>query len=203
MIEARALISTSARRFRLTVVILGVLLAVAFITSFLIGRYEISISTVIDIFLSKIAQVEEYWDGKLDVVVLGVRLPRIILAILVGGALSVSGASYQTLFKNPLVSPDILGVSAGAGFGAALAMINEANWVVVQGCLRVRVDRRTRRIRHRQPLRRQVHHRPHTGAASWLSSLFQAMLSIVKTLADTENQLPPSPSGSWGAWAGE
>jgi len=190
MIEARALISTSARRFRLTVVILGVLLAVAFITSFLIGRYEISISTVIDIFLSKIAQVEEYWDGKLDVVVLGVRLPRIILAILVGGALSVSGASYQTLFKNPLVSPDILGVSAGAGFGAALAMINDANWVVVQGSafvfglIAVLVAYGIANLFGGRSITVLI-----LGGIV-VSSLFQAMLSIVKTLADTENQLP-------------
>jgi iron complex transport system permease protein len=61
-----------------------------------------------------------------------VRLPRIVLGILVGGALSVAGAAYQTLFKNPMVSPDILGVSAGAAFGAALAMINNSTWWQIQ-----------------------------------------------------------------------
>src|SRR6056297_1840753 len=52
-----------------------------------------------------------------------IRLPRILLVMGVGAALSISGASYQSIFRNPLVSPDILGVSAGASFGAALAMI--------------------------------------------------------------------------------
>lgn len=48
--------------------------------------------------------------------------------MLIGGALAVSGSSYQTVFKNPMVSSDILGVSAGAGFGAAIAMLNGGNW---------------------------------------------------------------------------
>ena len=51
------------------------------------------------------------------------RLPRIAAALFVGGALSVSGVAYQGMFKNPLISPDILGVSSGAGFGAALAIL--------------------------------------------------------------------------------
>ena len=61
-----------------------------------------------------------------------VRFPRILVAILVGGALGVSGASYQTLFKNPMVSPDLLGVSAGASVGAAIAMLNNQGWISIQ-----------------------------------------------------------------------
>jgi iron complex transport system permease protein len=59
----------------------------------------------------------------LDTIIFNIRIPRILAAILVGAALSTSGAAYQGIFKNPLVSPDILGASAGAGFGAALAII--------------------------------------------------------------------------------
>lgn len=55
-------------------------------------------------------------------VVLEVRLPRVLLTLLVGGALSLSGAALQALFRNPLVSPDVLGLTAGAAFGAALAL---------------------------------------------------------------------------------
>ena len=54
----------------------------------------------------------------MELIIFQVRLPRILAAILVGAALSVAGASFQGLFRNPLVSPDKLGVSAGAGFGA-------------------------------------------------------------------------------------
>lgn len=53
-------------------------------------------------------------------VILNLRLPRILLALLIGAGLSIAGASFQGMFGNPLVSADILGVAAGAGFGAAL-----------------------------------------------------------------------------------
>ena len=181
---------SAAQRFRLTVVVLLAVLLVAFVTSFLIGRYSISVSMVIDILLSKVATVEQYWEETLGVVVLDVRLPRIVLAILVGGALSASGASYQTLFKNPLVSPDILGVSAGAGFGAALAMINNANWVVIQGSaflfglVAVIMAYAIANLFGGKSITVLI-----LGGIV-VSSLFQAMLSIIKTLADTEHQLP-------------
>ena len=55
--------------------------------------------------------------------ILHIRLPRILGAVLVGGALSASGAAYQSMFRNPLVSPEILGVAAAAGFGASLGVL--------------------------------------------------------------------------------
>ena len=58
-----------------------------------------------------------------ETVVMNIRLPRIILAMLIGGGLSIAGAAFQGMFANPLVSPDILGVSAGSGFGAALGIL--------------------------------------------------------------------------------
>jgi iron complex transport system permease protein len=61
--------------------------------------------------------------GPADAVLFSIRLPRVALAVLVGAALSTSGAAYQGLFRNPMVSPDILGVSSGAGVGASLAII--------------------------------------------------------------------------------
>jgi iron complex transport system permease protein len=103
----------------------------------------ISFKTLIDIFASNFIHIEQYWEDTVAMVIEEVRFPRIMLAILIGGALSVSGASYQTLFKNPMVSPDILGVSAGAGFGAALAMINGANWVAYRVQLLYSVWRRS------------------------------------------------------------
>jgi len=181
---------TASARFRMTVAVLLALLVVLFVTSFLIGRYDISVRTVVDIFLAEVFDIGQYWEDTLGVVVLGVRAPRIILAILVGGALAVAGASYQTLFKNPLVSPDILGVSAGAGFGAALAMINEANWAVIQasafvfGLIAVVIAYGIANLFGGRSITVLI-----LGGIV-VSSLFQAMLSIVKTLADTENQLP-------------
>jgi len=60
--------------------------------------------------------------GTIDTVLFGIRLPRMAAAITVGGCLAAAGACYQAIFRNPLVSPDILGVSAGAGMGAVLGI---------------------------------------------------------------------------------
>ena len=68
----------------------------------------------------------------LDNIILQIRLPRVLLAILIGASLAVSGAAFQAMFVNPLVSPGILGVLAGASFGAALGMLLSEQWYVVQ-----------------------------------------------------------------------
>ncbi|HIT90213.1 MAG TPA: iron ABC transporter permease [Candidatus Merdenecus merdavium] len=169
---------------------LFILTITVFFLSFMIGRYPIAPKTVVDIILSKIVPIKPYWDSTVEMVVLQVRLPRILLAIMVGGALSISGASYQTLFKNPMVSPDILGVSAGAGFGAALAMLRDGNWIEIQssalvfGLLAVALTYLLGSVYGKQELTVLVL----SGVV--VSSLFQALLSVVKTLADTDNQLP-------------
>ncbi|HPW40973.1 MAG TPA: iron ABC transporter permease [Bacillota bacterium] len=166
-------------------------LIAAFFISFLIGRYPIAIRTVEGIILSRFFSITAYWEGTLEKVVLHVRLPRILLAILVGGSLSMAGASYQTLFKNPMVSPDILGVSAGAGFGAALAMLQNGSWAGIQffaltfGLLAVGLAYLIASLSGgRQNLTVLI------LAGIVTSSLFQSLLSVVKTLADTDNQLP-------------
>ena len=111
-------------RFWLVMLVLLLCLVGLFFLSFLIGTYPIGPAAVWDIIRSRFMAVAVYWEDVMAQIVLQVRLPRILLGILVGGALSISGASYQTLFKNPMVSPDLLGVSAGAGFGAALAVLS-------------------------------------------------------------------------------
>src|SRR5262249_29450949 len=88
---------------------------------------------VIRILASHLWNLPCTWTPATETVVLEIRLPRILGALLVGGALASSGAAYQTLFRNPLVSPAILGVSAGAGFGAATAMLLSLPWLAVQG----------------------------------------------------------------------
>jgi iron complex transport system permease protein len=170
---------------KIQLLLLGVLCAIAWF-SFFVGRYEINPRTVFDILWSRLFPVTPYWDGTLETVILQVRLPR----ILVGGALSISGAAYQTLFKNPMVSPDILGVSAGAGFGAALAMINSRSWWQIQssallfGLLAVVVAYSLGSVIGKQAVTILI------LAGIVVSSLFQAFISILKTLADNENVLP-------------
>lgn len=94
----------------------------AFLLSFPVGRYPIAPGDLITILLAKILPIGHTWPSTLDTVVFQVRLPRIVAAMLVGAALSTAGAAYQGMFKNPLVSPDILGATAGAAFGAALGI---------------------------------------------------------------------------------
>lgn len=163
---------------------------VLFFASFLVGRFAISPITVINIILSQFYSIPQNWDTTLNTVVLQVRLPRIVLGIIVGGALSVAGASYQTLFKNPMASPDILGVSAGAAFGAALAMLNDASWWQIQssafifGIIAVAAAYTIASVFSSNMITVLI------LSGIVVSSLFQSLLTIVKTLADTNNALP-------------
>ncbi len=88
-----------------------------------LGNYQLSVADTFKILLSPILPNEKTWTDAMETVVLQVRIPRIFAALLVGGALSLSGATYQGIFRNPLVSPDLLGVSSGACVGAALAIL--------------------------------------------------------------------------------
>ncbi|SFM53467.1 iron complex transport system permease protein [Thermodesulforhabdus norvegica] len=86
------------------------------------GTYGITPSTVIKIILNETVHIFNVGDVPEKTIVIDVRLPRIVLAGLVGGALSVSGVALQGIFRNPLVDPFILGISAGAAFGCALTI---------------------------------------------------------------------------------
>ena len=93
---------------------LSMLAFATFLLSFAIGRYPVPPATVIAIFVSRLLHLAPHWPAEMQTVVLTIRLPRILAAMMVGAALSTSGAAYQSLFRNPMVSPGILGVSAGA-----------------------------------------------------------------------------------------
>lgn len=116
----------------LTLVLLLSALLFVISISFIAGRYSVSIHDIVNVFYSKIAGIEPTVSDMVESVIIKVRLPRIIIAVLVGGALAISGASYQGLFKNPMVSPDILGASAGSGFGAAIAILSSFSIIGVQ-----------------------------------------------------------------------
>lgn len=102
---------------------LGLALAACFLASFMIGRYPVPPLTVLAILASKLVPLHPFWAPEMATVMLKIRLPRILAAMEVGAALATSGAAYQGMFRNPMVSPDILGVTAGAGLGAALAIL--------------------------------------------------------------------------------
>ena len=75
--------------------------------SFVWGRYDVPLSEVVRILLSRLFPVEQTWTDNMAIAVWNVRLPRILLACLVGCALSAAGASYQTVFQNPIAAPYI------------------------------------------------------------------------------------------------
>ncbi len=93
-----------------------------FVLSFTIGHYNISIQQVAKILLYKLTGSAPFWPQDVGLVVFHIRMPRILAAIIIGSALAVSGITFQGIFKNPLVAPDILGASAGAAFGATLGI---------------------------------------------------------------------------------
>ena len=170
--------------------VLSMALVVLYLWSFTIGSVEVPVSTTIDILRSNFMPVDHTWDEVIESIVMNVRFPQITLSVLIGGALSVSGASYQTVFKNPMVSSDILGVSAGAGFGAAWAMLNGGNWWEIQvaafvcGIVAVTVAYLIGAVFGKQNLTVLV------LAGVVVSSFFQALISIIKTVADTDSVLP-------------
>ncbi|WP_245570878.1 FecCD family ABC transporter permease [Anaerovorax odorimutans] len=103
-----------------------------FIFSLTFGRYFIKISDLINLMAIRLNNKPLGDYEVINTVIFNMRLPRIIAALLIGGALSVSGTVYQSIFKNPMVSPGILGVSNGAGFGAAVGILLSFGSIGVQ-----------------------------------------------------------------------
>ena len=89
-------------------------LLLLFLLSFVWGRYDVPLGEVVRILLSRLFPLTQTWTDNMAIAVWNVRMPRILLACLVGCALSAAGAGYQTVFQNPMAAPDILGASSGA-----------------------------------------------------------------------------------------
>lgn len=155
------------------------------------GRYPLSLSEVTAILWSKIALVDFNIPDKHQTLVWDIRMPRAILGAMVGGCLAVSGASFQGLFRNPLVSSGILGVSSGAGFGAALAIIlfhgnTSVTYIFafVFAMLAVLLSYLIGRVYNTTPTITLV-----LGGVV-VSSIFSALISFAKYVADPYQQLP-------------
>ena len=114
--------------------ILSITLLLCMIGSIVLGRYPIGLRDTFSILLHRMmsgleqaglpyVSIEVFWNKTQEALLLNHRLPRILLACLVGSCLSTAGASYQGVFQNPMAAPDILGASSGAAFGAALAIL--------------------------------------------------------------------------------
>ena len=173
----------------ITFVFLVILPIILFFASFLIGRYPISPVDVVKTILSPIFPQLKV-SQTITTIVFEIRLPRIITAFAVGSALALAGTSFQSIFKNPLVSPDLLGVSNGAGFGAALAIILSSSNFLIQilafvfGIISVSITYLISRAYKAGGILVLVL----SGVA--ISAFFNALISSIKFVADPQDKLP-------------
>lgn len=110
-------------RQRRGIAVLVIVLIVAAVGACGIGRYPVSLDEVIGIIGANVFQLPVDWNAVTENTVMNIRLPRVVAAMLIGAALAEAGAVYQGIFHNPLVSPDLLGVSSGACVGAAAGIL--------------------------------------------------------------------------------
>ncbi|MCW2285812.1 iron complex transport system permease protein [Rhodoblastus acidophilus] len=131
---SRAYSTDRARTLLLFLGLVAALLATC-IAALSVGRYGLSVGDILGFLASraKLAAPDQARDDLLRNILVDIRLPRILAAAVIGAALSVAGAAYQSVFRNPLASPGLLGALGGASFGAALALILGLSWIAVQG----------------------------------------------------------------------
>jgi iron complex transport system permease protein len=172
---------------------LSLIFCLVVLISLSLGKYPLPLAEIIGFFNYKFFGRGAFDVGRLRLLenlIFEIRLPRIITASLIGAALSVSGASYQAMFINPLVSPAILGVLAGASFGAALGMVFLKTWYGIQICTvfggfaAVGISIGVASIYRINSTIMLVLGGIISGA------LFSSLLSMVKYVADPYNQLP-------------
>ena len=168
---------------------IGLILVVIFVLSFSVGRYPISPVELIQTLYYTLFQPDMV-NPQMQTALLNIRLPRIIVVMLVGAALSAAGAAYQGMFKNPLVSPDLLGASAGASLGACLGLIMNVPNTYVQifafigGMTAVAcVVWLNKAIKYDALLGLIL-------GGILVSTLFQSGVSLLKFMADSNDKLP-------------
>ena len=195
--SVRAIPTTGAFGARRRASVVAGVLSVAVLLALMVvslglGRSSISPATVLGILGQRFFGLAGDFDAGQVTIVTNIRLPRIIAAVLVGSALAISGAAYQGLFKNPMVSPDILGASAGASFGAALSLLLDATNQVVQvaafcmGFVAVIITYfSSKRVGKGTNMTLLL-----VLCGLIVGTLFQAFVSIIKYTADPDSKLP-------------
>ena len=166
-------------------------IAVMAVVAFSVGRFPISVGDFLSVLWARLTGGQHGLDPTIETVVYQIRAPRVAAALLIGAALSGAGAAYQNMFRNPLVSPDILGVSAGAAMGAVLGIFLSLNVIMIQslafafglvagGLVCVTANA----VRGHDPLLVLV------LAGVVIGALLGACVALMKYLADPYNQLP-------------
>lgn len=172
------------------ILVLFILLVIIAVFSLSLGQYELSVSEIINFFLYKmgIGTIENV--QLMQNIIIEIRFPRIVSSILIGASLAISGVAFQSMFKNPLVSPGILGVLSGASFGAALGMIFFKEFILIQtssfifGIAAVFIALFISMFNKQNQLILLIL----GGVVS--SAFFSSMLSITKYMADPYDELP-------------
>lgn len=159
--------------------------------AFAVGRYPVSLGEIFTLLGAKLTGSPSALPANVETVILQVRGPRVLAALLVGASLAAAGTAYQGMFRNPLVSPDILGVSSGAALGAVLAIFLSLNVLFIQifafagGLLAVALVYGVGvRMHGHDPLLALVL----TGVV--IGTLLGSAIALLKYLADPYNQLP-------------
>lgn len=181
----------SRQSLRLSFAIPVLLLIAVVLVSLCTGKYGVSPRDIAVVIATKLSGVPSGLDTTIETVIWQVRLPRVLSGLLVGAALAAAGAVYQGLFRNPLVSPDILGVSAGASLGAvggiflALPVLAIQGLSFAGGLIAVGfVYAVGSAVRQGDPILVLV------LAGIAIGALLGASISLLKVLADPYNQLP-------------
>jgi iron complex transport system permease protein len=166
-------------------------LALLTVLAFALGRFPLSAAELAQLAANKLFGADYAIAASAETVVLQVRGPRILAALLVGAALAAAGTAYQGMFRNPLVSPDILGVSAGAALGAVLGIFFSQSALVIQlgafagGLAAVGLVYAVgSNVRRHDPILSLI------LAGIVLGTLLGAFIALLKYLADPYNQLP-------------
>ena len=190
--EMNRIIKPSRNAAKANAFIVG--LAVAMIAlstiSLMIGRYPIPPDQAFAMLLGQVFPIEQTWTTQMATMFFNVRLPRIVLALMVGCCLAAAGAAFQGTFQNPLVSPDILGASQGAAFGAALAILFGLGSTMVSVsafCFSIIAVLLVLLVSTRAKGNRIL---VVVLAGVMISSLFSACVSFTKLVADPQDQLP-------------
>jgi iron complex transport system permease protein len=167
------------------------LLVVLFLVAFASGRFPVTFGDLLRLIWSKISGAPSGLSETVETVIFKVRGPRVLASMAVGATLAAAGAAYQGLFRNPLVSPDILGVSSGAALGAVLGIYLSLGVVGVQllafgvGLAAVAlVYLIGASLRHHDPILILV------LAGVVIGTLLGSAVGLIKYIADPYNQLP-------------
>lgn len=183
--------------------IIVILIALPIVTAFIcmgFGRYSLSFGRTLTVLLSPFtgAAIEPMESS----VVFKIRLPRVLLAILAGAAMSCAGIAFQSMFNNPMATPDTLGVTSGASCGAALALMLRMDLIGVQltaivfGLAAVLLTWNISKVKGKNTIIMMI------LGGMVVSALFEALVSLLKYVADPEEVLPTITYWLMGSLAG-